>query len=143
MPRPAADTAEQTVSAIIRSSRLGGGAAVGPSSLPSCTYGAPPGHARARDQGDRRVDSSARAGAGAARGRARRGGPAGAGGRLGGAGRGWKTVTMSDSSPARPSFPVLAGWCELQCPDWRTTLADMAALRARHGDRLEVRLLQL
>ncbi|MFH9014462.1 DsbA family protein [Streptomyces sp. NPDC017943] len=43
---------------------------------------------------------------------------------------------MSDSSPA----PVLEVWCDLQCPDCRTALDDLRALRARYGDRLEVRL---
>ncbi|GAA2583902.1 MULTISPECIES: DsbA family protein [Streptomyces] len=47
---------------------------------------------------------------------------------------------MSDSSPARPVVPVLDVWCELQCPDCRTALDDLRALRARYGDRLEVRL---
>ncbi|MFG2678731.1 DsbA family protein [Streptomyces sp. NPDC048392] len=47
---------------------------------------------------------------------------------------------MSDSSPARPAAPVLEVWCELQCPDCRTALDDLRALRARYGDRLEVRL---
>ncbi len=59
---------------------------------------------------------------------------------LGGAGPGWKTVTMSDSSPARPAAPVLEVWCELQCSDCRTALDDLRALRARYGDRLEIRL---
>ncbi|WP_256105896.1 DsbA family protein [Streptomyces sp. ODS05-4] len=40
-----------------------------------------------------------------------------------------------DHSPA-----VLDFWCELQCPDCRTALADLHALRERYGDRLEVRL---
>lgn len=44
---------------------------------------------------------------------------------------------MSDSSPAPV---VLDVWCELQCPDCRTALSDLAALRARYGDRLELRL---
>jgi protein-disulfide isomerase len=44
---------------------------------------------------------------------------------------------MSDSSPA---VPVLDVWCELQCPDCRTALDDLRALRARYGDRLELRL---
>lgn len=44
---------------------------------------------------------------------------------------------MSDSSPDRP---VLDVWCELQCPDCRDTLDDLRALRARYGDRLELRL---
>ncbi|MFK4541830.1 protein-disulfide isomerase [Streptomyces tendae] len=47
---------------------------------------------------------------------------------------------MSDSSPARPAAPVLDVWCELQCPDCRTALDDLRALRARYGDRLDVRL---
>ncbi len=46
---------------------------------------------------------------------------------------------MSDSSPAR-AVPVLDVWCELQCPDCRTALDDLRALRARYGDRLELRL---
>ncbi|MGX9887695.1 DsbA family protein [Streptomyces sp. NPDC002276] len=45
---------------------------------------------------------------------------------------------MSDLSPART--PVLDVWCELQCPDCRTALDDLRALRARYGDRLELRL---
>ncbi|CAM5302190.1 DsbA family protein [Streptomyces abikoensis] len=35
---------------------------------------------------------------------------------------------------------VLDVWCELQCPDCRTALDDLRALRARYGDRLELRL---
>ncbi|GGX99293.1 DsbA family protein [Streptomyces hiroshimensis] len=35
---------------------------------------------------------------------------------------------------------VLDVWCELQCPDCRTALDDLRALRARYGDRLDVRL---
>ena len=46
---------------------------------------------------------------------------------------------MSDSSPARPAL-VLDVWCELQCPDCRTALDDVRALRDRYGDRLELRL---
>ncbi|MFE9094569.1 DsbA family protein [Streptomyces sp. NPDC007264] len=46
---------------------------------------------------------------------------------------------MSDSSPA-PAAPVLDVWCELQCPDCRSALDDLRALRARYGDRLELRL---
>ncbi|MCC2267286.1 DsbA family protein [Streptomyces sp. CT1-17] len=46
---------------------------------------------------------------------------------------------MSDSSPG-PSAPVLDVWCELQCPDCHAALDDVRALRARYGDRLEVRL---
>ncbi|MFD4411569.1 MULTISPECIES: DsbA family protein [unclassified Streptomyces] len=47
---------------------------------------------------------------------------------------------MNDSSPGRPAVPVLDVWCELQCPDCRGALADLHALRARYGDRLELRL---
>lgn len=48
---------------------------------------------------------------------------------------------MSDSSPVRPAAPpVLDVWCELQCPDCRSALDDLRALRARYGDRLELRL---
>ncbi|MGW2285890.1 DsbA family protein [Streptomyces phaeochromogenes] len=47
---------------------------------------------------------------------------------------------MSDSSPARPAAPILDVWCELQCPDCRSALDDLRALRARYGDRLELRL---
>ncbi|MEU6487713.1 DsbA family protein [Streptomyces sp. NPDC046887] len=46
-----------------------------------------------------------------------------------------------DHSPASPASPaVLDFWCELQCPDCRSALADLGALRERYGDRLEVRL---
>ncbi|TRV71506.1 DsbA family protein [Streptomyces sp. 130] len=45
---------------------------------------------------------------------------------------------MSDSSPAAPV--VLDVWCELQCPDCHHALTDLHALRARYGDRLEIRL---
>ncbi|MEU6356727.1 DsbA family protein [Streptomyces sp. NPDC047072] len=47
---------------------------------------------------------------------------------------------MSDPSPARPTAPVLDVWCDLQCPDCRGALDDVRALRARYGDRLELRL---
>ncbi|MFD7812498.1 DsbA family protein [Streptomyces sp. NPDC059785] len=47
---------------------------------------------------------------------------------------------MNDASPARPAAPVLDVWCELQCPDCRTALDDLRALRARYGDRLELQL---
>ncbi|MFJ4684319.1 DsbA family protein [Streptomyces sp. NPDC091377] len=48
---------------------------------------------------------------------------------------------MSDSSSAPVSpAPVLDVWCELQCPDCRTALDDLRALRERYGDRLEIRL---
>ncbi|GHH48558.1 DsbA family protein [Streptomyces candidus] len=45
---------------------------------------------------------------------------------------------MSNPSPVSPV--VLDVWCELQCPDCHTALTDLAALRARYGDRLDVRL---
>ncbi|MEU6685313.1 DsbA family protein [Streptomyces sp. NPDC046832] len=49
---------------------------------------------------------------------------------------------MSDSSSDRSTAPapVLEVWCDLQCPDCRTALDDLRALRARYGERLEVRL---
>ncbi|GHC82733.1 DsbA family protein [Streptomyces flavofungini] len=48
---------------------------------------------------------------------------------------------MSDSSPAAPAVPLVIDlWCELQCPDCRTALDDVRALRARYGDRAELRL---
>ncbi|GHF83191.1 DSBA oxidoreductase [Streptomyces griseosporeus] len=62
----------------------------------------------------------------------------------------WKTGPMSESpvsspdasdTPSTPAAPVVLDvWCELQCPDCRTALDDVRALRARYGDRLEVRL---
>ncbi|WUW25226.1 DsbA family protein [Streptomyces sp. NBC_01463] len=45
---------------------------------------------------------------------------------------------MSDSTPAAPV--VLDVWCELQCPDCHHALADVHALRARYGDRIDIRL---
>lgn len=45
---------------------------------------------------------------------------------------------MNESTPAAPV--VLDVWCELQCPDCHRALTDVHALRARYGDRLEVRL---
>ncbi|TXS51384.1 DsbA family protein [Streptomyces sp. t39] len=45
---------------------------------------------------------------------------------------------MNDSSSTRPV--VVDVWCELQCPDCRTALDDVRALRERYGDRLELRL---
>ncbi|MFF7750541.1 DsbA family protein [Streptomyces sp. NPDC007971] len=47
---------------------------------------------------------------------------------------------MSDSSPARTATLVLDVWCELQCPDCRSALDDVRALRDRYGNRLDVRL---
>ncbi|MEU1127582.1 DsbA family protein [Streptomyces sp. NPDC005899] len=45
---------------------------------------------------------------------------------------------MSDSTSAAPV--VLDVWCELECPDCTQALSDIHALRARYGDRLDVRL---
>lgn len=45
---------------------------------------------------------------------------------------------MSDSSSAAPV--VLDVWCDLQCPDCHRALTDVHALRARYGDRIDVRL---
>ncbi|MEV6194441.1 DsbA family protein [Streptomyces sp. NPDC051920] len=47
---------------------------------------------------------------------------------------------FSGSSAARPAPVVLDVWCELQCPDCRDALTDLIALRARYGDRLDLRL---
>ncbi|MCP9946462.1 DsbA family protein [Streptomyces somaliensis] len=48
---------------------------------------------------------------------------------------------MNDSTTDPTARPVVLDvWCELQCPDCRTALADLRSLRARYGDRLEVRL---
>ncbi|MEU0276164.1 DsbA family protein [Streptomyces sp. NPDC006307] len=52
---------------------------------------------------------------------------------------------MSDSTTDRTADHttdpvVLDVWCELQCPDCHAALEDLRALRARYGDRLEVRL---
>jgi predicted DsbA family dithiol-disulfide isomerase len=45
------------------------------------------------------------------------------------------------TDPARPASPqVLDVWCELQCPDCRTALADLDALGARYGDALDIQL---
>ncbi|GAA1427481.1 DsbA family protein [Streptomyces thermospinosisporus] len=44
------------------------------------------------------------------------------------------------SDPSTTAVPVLDVWCDLQCPDCRTALDDLRALRARYGDRLELRL---
>src|SRR5205823_4885267 len=60
--------------------------------------------------------------------------------RLGRARPTWETGRMSDSSPVPSAAPVLDVWCELQCPQCRTALDDLRALRARYGDRLELRL---
>ncbi|MFG2173031.1 DsbA family protein [Streptomyces niveus] len=45
---------------------------------------------------------------------------------------------MTDSSTTGPV--VLDVWCELQCADCHTALADLRVLRERYGDRLDVRL---
>ncbi|MFI2212845.1 DsbA family protein [Streptomyces sp. NPDC020141] len=45
---------------------------------------------------------------------------------------------MSDSPTGRTV--VLDVWCDLSCPDCRTSLDDVRALRERYGDRLDVRL---
>ncbi|MFF4407058.1 DsbA family protein [Streptomyces sp. NPDC001262] len=45
---------------------------------------------------------------------------------------------MSDTDTTAPV--VLDVWCELQCTDCRTALDDLRALRARFGERLEIRL---
>jgi protein-disulfide isomerase len=42
---------------------------------------------------------------------------------------------MNDSD-----LPLVDVWCELQCPDCGTALADLTWLRAKYGDRLTVRL---
>ncbi|MFI6108464.1 DsbA family protein [Streptomyces sp. NPDC051310] len=48
---------------------------------------------------------------------------------------------MSDSTPDRTTEPVVLDvWCELQCPDCHAALDDVRALRARYGDRMELRL---
>ncbi|MCG6495116.1 DsbA family protein [Kitasatospora sp. A2-31] len=38
------------------------------------------------------------------------------------------------------SLPRLEFWCELQCPDCRTALDDVRALRAEYGDALPIEL---
>jgi len=49
---------------------------------------------------------------------------------------------MTHPSPASPALRpvVLDVWCELQCPDCRTALDDVAALRERYGDALAIQL---
>ncbi|MCT9092127.1 DsbA family protein [Streptomyces sp. ASQP_92] len=48
---------------------------------------------------------------------------------------------MSDTTPSSTAGPVVLDvWCELQCPDCRTALDDIRALRARFGDRMDIRL---
>ncbi|MFI0942082.1 DsbA family protein [Streptomyces sp. NPDC021020] len=45
---------------------------------------------------------------------------------------------MERPLPATPV--VLDVWCELQCPDCRTALGDIAALRERYGAALDIQL---
>ncbi|MEV5279269.1 DsbA family protein [Streptomyces sp. NPDC052811] len=48
---------------------------------------------------------------------------------------------MSDTTPGSTTAPVVLDvWCELQCPDCHSALDDIRALRARYGDRLDIRL---
>ncbi|MET8982290.1 DsbA family protein [Streptomyces sp. NPDC004539] len=47
---------------------------------------------------------------------------------------------MSETASGVSGPVVLDVWCELQCPDCRSALGDLRALRERYGDRLEVRL---
>ncbi|MFI9204418.1 DsbA family protein [Streptomyces sp. NPDC053048] len=47
---------------------------------------------------------------------------------------------MSDTDTTSASHAVLDVWCDLQCPDCHQALEDLRALRARYGDRLEIRL---
>ncbi|RXS80785.1 DsbA family protein [Streptomyces sp. TM32] len=46
----------------------------------------------------------------------------------------------TSSAAAASTRPVLDVWCELQCPDCHAALDDLRALRARYGDRLDIRL---
>ncbi|MFJ8647937.1 DsbA family protein [Streptomyces sp. NPDC093546] len=49
--------------------------------------------------------------------------------------------STTDRTAERTADPVVLDvWCELQCPDCHAALEDLRALRARYGDRLEVRL---
>lgn len=47
-------------------------------------------------------------------------------------------MDQPSSAPARTA--VLEVWCELQCPDCRTALDDVRALRERYGDALDIQL---
>ncbi|MFF5130511.1 DsbA family protein [Streptomyces syringium] len=50
-------------------------------------------------------------------------------------------MSETDTDRTAPAArPVLDVWCELQCPDCHRALDDLHALRARYGDRLEIRL---
>src|SRR5262245_31608421 len=55
------------------------------------------------------------------------------------------SVRDTSASPGGRLFcmnesPVLEIWCELQCPDCRSALDDVRALRSRYGGALEIRL---
>lgn len=45
-----------------------------------------------------------------------------------------------DLPPPADRRAVLDFWCELQCPDCRTALGDLRALRERYGDALDIQL---
>ncbi|KAB2590813.1 DsbA family protein [Streptomyces arboris] len=45
---------------------------------------------------------------------------------------------MRETTPAAPV--VLDLWCDLECPDCHQALSDVRAVRARYGDRVEIRL---
>ncbi|MEU6849725.1 DsbA family protein [Actinacidiphila alni] len=47
---------------------------------------------------------------------------------------------MDHPSSAASRPPVLEVWCELQCPDCRSALDDVRALREKYGDALDVQL---
>ncbi|MFG2332053.1 DsbA family protein [Streptomyces sp. NPDC048604] len=48
---------------------------------------------------------------------------------------------MSDSTTGNTDSPVvLEAWFDLQCPDCTSALDDVHALRAKYGERLDVRL---
>ncbi|WP_116210773.1 DsbA family protein [Streptomyces olivoreticuli] len=47
---------------------------------------------------------------------------------------------MSDTNTGTTARATLDVWCELQCPDCRTALTDLRALRDHYGDRLDIRL---
>lgn len=50
-------------------------------------------------------------------------------------------MSETDTDRTTPAVrPVLDVWCELQCTDCRKALDDLRTLRARYGDRLEIRL---
>ncbi|GAA0464720.1 DsbA family protein [Streptomyces stramineus] len=48
-------------------------------------------------------------------------------------------MSETTTDPAAPSV-TLDVWCELQCPDCHAALDDLRKLRARYGDRLQIRL---